>query len=296
MVDVGDRDGAALGGDAAREAAAEGDAHALFDFFLDALGGAGVQRVAFEQEDRDGVDVQDVGDPLQQLLQQLLLGQVGQRRVGHPLQRLQPVRGTLGSEPGEALAAVEACLFDGEGGAVAGELEEVAFVVGEVAWGEAADVQDAEDAAFDDQGDAEQGLDALLAQDRVEDVGVVDVGDRDGAALGGDAAREAAAEGDAHALFDFFLDALGGAGVQRVALEQEDRDGVDVQDVGDPLQQLLQQLFLGEVGQRRVGHPLQRLQRPPTGQLDAAASRLRHSPMLTGDRGLLVSLSARRGR
>ena len=171
-----------------------GDAHALFDFLLDALGGAGVQRLALEQEDRDGVDLHDVGDPLEQLLQQVFLREVGQRRVGHPLQRLQPARGTLGSHPGEALAAVEACLFDGEGGAVAGELEEVAVLVGEVAWGEAADVQDAEDAAFDDQGDAEQGLDALLAQDRVEDVGVVDVGDRDGAALGGDAAREAAAE------------------------------------------------------------------------------------------------------
>ena len=161
---------------------------------------------------------------------------------------------------------MEAGLFDGEGGAVAGELEEVAVLVGEVAWGEAADVQDAEDGAFDDQGDAEQGLDALLAQDRVEDVGVVDVGDGDGAALGGDAAREAAAEGDAHALFDFLLDALGGAGVQRLALEQEDRDGVDLHDVGDPLQQLLQQVLLRQVGQRRIGHPLQRLQ-PERGTL-----------------------------
>ena len=108
-------------------------------------------------------------------------------------------------------------------------------------------MQDAEDGASDDQGDAEQGFDALLAQDQVEDVGVVDVGDRDGAALGGDAAREAAAEGDAHALLDFLLDALGGTGVQRLALEQEDRDGVDLHDVGDPLQQLLQQVLLRQV-------------------------------------------------
>ena len=60
--------------------------HALFDFFLDALGGAGVQGVALEQQERDGVDVEDVGDPLQQLLQQLLLGQEREHRVGHPLQ------------------------------------------------------------------------------------------------------------------------------------------------------------------------------------------------------------------
>ena len=89
-------------------------------------------------------------------------------------------------------------------------------------------MQDAEDVAFDDQGDAEEGSDALLAQDRVEDVGVVDVGDGDGASFGGDASGEAAADRDPHALLDFFLDALGGAGVQGVALEQEDRDGVDL--------------------------------------------------------------------
>ena len=56
----------------------------------------------------------------------------------------EPALHRLGHPP----LLVEACLFDGEGGAVAGELEEVAFVVGEFAWGEAADVQDAEDACL----------------------------------------------------------------------------------------------------------------------------------------------------
>jgi hypothetical protein len=74
-------------------------------------------------------------------------------------------------------------------------------------------------------------LDALLAQDRVEDVGVVDVVDRDRALLGGDAAGEAAAERDLDALLDLLLDALGRAGVQPVALEQQDRHGVDLEDL-----------------------------------------------------------------
>ena len=88
------------------------------------------------------------------------------------------------------------------------------FVGGEVAGGEAADVQDADHAALDEQRDAEQRADALLAQDRVVDVGVVDVLDRDRAALGRDAAGEAAPEGDLDAALDLLLDAAGGAGAQ----------------------------------------------------------------------------------
>ena len=124
-------------------------------------------------------------------------------------------------------------------------------------------MQDADDAALDEQGDAEQGLDALLAQDRVEDVGVVDVGDGDGAALGGDAPGEAAPERDAHAALDLFLDALGGAGVQVFALEQQERDGVGVQHLRHPLQQLLQQVLLVQPRERRIGDPLKRLEDLP---------------------------------
>ena len=86
------------------------------------------------------------------------------------------------------------------------------------------------------------------------------------------------AERDPDALLDLFLDALGGAGVQRVALEQQDRDGVDVQDLRDPLQQLLQQLVLGQERERGVGDPLQRLEdlpRAPPGQRGVDV-RLRH--------------------
>ena len=154
-------------------------------------------------------------------------------------------------------------MLDRDGGAVGGELEQVAFVGGEGARGQAADVQDAEDAVLGEQRDAEQAADALLAQDRVEDVGVVDVGDDDRAALGGDAAGEALADGDLHAALDLFLDALGGAGVQRRAavVEQQDRGGVGAEDLGDAQQQLAEQLLLGQVAERGVRHPLQRHQR-----------------------------------
>ena len=89
MVDVVDDDGAALRGDAAGEAASERDADALLDLLLDALGGAREEQVVVQQQDRYGVDLEDLGDPAQQLLQELLLGQVRERRVRDPLQRVE---------------------------------------------------------------------------------------------------------------------------------------------------------------------------------------------------------------
>ena len=57
---------------------------------------------------------------------------------------------------GGPLLRVELGVLDGQGGAVGGVLEQVAVLAGEDARGEAADVHDAEDAAFDEQRDAEQ--------------------------------------------------------------------------------------------------------------------------------------------
>ena len=89
MVDVGDGDRAALGGDAAGEAAADRDAHALLDLLLDPLGRARVQRRRPRAAGSRGVDLQDLGDPPQQLLQQVVLGQEGERGVGDALQRIE---------------------------------------------------------------------------------------------------------------------------------------------------------------------------------------------------------------
>ncbi len=139
----------------------------------------------------------------------------GQLEAGDALQvrrQQAPLHGL-----GDPALLVEERPLDREGGAVGGELEQVALAGAEAAADEAADVQDAEDAAFDQQRDAEQRADALLAQDRVEDVGVVDVVDRDRAALCGDAAGEALADGDHDAALDLFLDPLCGACVQQRA-------------------------------------------------------------------------------
>ena len=213
VVDVLDRDRAALGGDPAGEALADGDRDALLDLLLDALRGARPQhlRGLVEHEDRRRVGVQDLGDAVQQLGEQLVLGQVGEGGVGDPLQGLEmPCRG-LGRGARRALAPVQLRVLDRQRGAVGGVLEQLAVLVGERARGERAHVQHAERAPLDEQRDAEQRADALLAQDRVHDVGVVDVLDRDGPALGHDAAGEALADGDRDALLDLLLDALRGA-------------------------------------------------------------------------------------
>ena len=55
-----------------------------------------------------------------------------------------------------ALAFEEPGVVDRERRAVGRDLEQVAVVVGEVARGERADVQDADDAALDEQRDAEE--------------------------------------------------------------------------------------------------------------------------------------------
>ena len=105
------------------------------------------------------------------------------------------------------------------------------------------DVQHPDEVTFDDQRDPEQGADPLFAQDRVHDVGVVDVGDVDRDPLPGDTTGESHAERDPHPAFDFLLDALGGPRNQFVGavIEQQDRGRVDVKQLTDPHEQLVQQ-------------------------------------------------------
>ena len=66
-------------------------------------------------------------DALEQLRQQLLLRQVGERGVGDPLQRLE-LHGALGACARLALALEQVGVLDGERGAVGGELEQLAVV------------------------------------------------------------------------------------------------------------------------------------------------------------------------
>ena len=103
---------------------------------------------------------------------------------------------------------------------------------------------------LDQQRHAEQRADPALAQDRVEDVGVVDVLDRDRAPLGRDPAREPAPHRDPDALLDLLLDALArrvATSVSPVLVEQQERGRVGAQDLRDPVQQLVQQLVRRQV-------------------------------------------------
>ena len=266
VVDVGDDDRAPLGRDAPREAAADGDPDALLDLLLDALGGPRAQHAAvlLEHEDGGGVGVEDLAHAVEQRAEQVLRGQVGERGVGDALDGLDDAHGVLRRLARTLLAFEEPGVVDRERGAVGRDLQEVAVLGREVAGGERPDVQDADDASADEQWDAEEAADPLLAEDRVEDVGVVDVGDDDRAPLGGHAAGEAAADGDADALLDLLLDPLRRAGAQHlvvIVVDEEERRRVAVEELGDAFEQLGEEVVQREVGERGLRDALDRGER-----------------------------------
>ena len=152
----------------------------------------------------------------------------------------------------------EARAVDRGRGLRSGELQERRVGVGELARRDRADVQDAEDGILDEQRHAEQRAHALHPQDRVEDVGVVDVGDVDRPASGRDASREAPAERDAHTALDLLLETLGRAchELAGVLVEEQDGDGVDTEDVLRAGQQLAEQGLQGQLGQRGIRQPV----------------------------------------
>ena len=138
------------------------------------------------------------------------------------------------------------------------ELQQRGVGVGELARGDGAHVQHAERRALHEQWNAEQRAHALHAQDRVQDLGVVDVGDVDRPAARGDAAGEAPSDRDPHAALDLLLEALGGACDQLlgVVVEEQDGDRVDAQDVLGARQQLVEQRLESQLGEGRVGEPV----------------------------------------
>ncbi len=143
--------------------------------------------------------------------------------------------------------------------AVGGALQEIGVLVGELAIAQGADVQDAGHLALGDQGDSQQRLQALVAQDRVVDVGVRDVGDVHRATLDGDATGEAAAQRNARDGLDLLLEALCGAGHEgpAVVVDQQDRRRVDLQDLRRAGQQLVEELLERQVRKGGIGYRLQ---------------------------------------
>ena len=95
---------------------------------------------------------------------------------------------------------------------VGDELEELGLVLREAPARLRPDVHHADEVAVREQRHAEEGLDPLLEQDRVQDGAVIDLVEGDRLTLGRDATGEPLPHGDADSAFDLLLDALGGAG------------------------------------------------------------------------------------
>lgn len=254
MIHVVEHDCARLRRDPPGEAAADRDADAALDLLLDADGGPRDELVRglVEEEDRAGVGAEGIADAREQDGEQLVHLEVRERRVRHRLQLLEaPARRALGLE--------EPRVVDRERGAIGCEFEQLDVAAAEDARHERPDVDDAEDGVPDDERDAEEGLDALLAQDRIEDVGVVDVVEDDGSALGGDAAGEAAPERDADTALHLLLEPDRSARHELLPLlvEEEHRSRVAIEQVADAREQRPEQILEVEMGERRVGEGLQ---------------------------------------
>ena len=245
-----------LGGDAAGEAAADGNPDAAFDFFLDADGGSRDKLIGLlvQQEDGARVGPEDLPDPRQEHAEEIVELGMRERDVRHDLQALEPVaRRSLDLE--------QARMRDRNGCSIRGELQELDLVLVERARRQSPDVQHADDVALDEQRHPAERLDSLLAQDRVEDVGMVDVVQDDGPARGRDATGETLPQRDPDPAFDLLLDADGGARHELAPflVEQQDRACVGLQERGRPLEQCLQELLEIEVNERRVRQRLETL-------------------------------------
>ena len=249
MGEVIEDDRPLLGGDPAGEASAERDADAALDLFLDPDRRTRYKlvRVLVPQEDRARVGPQDRADARQEHAEQIIERKVGERGVGDGLDVLEPLaRPSLGLEG--------AGVVDRQGGAVGGELQQLDFVVREFPMVERADVQYADRFAADQQRHAEQRLDALLAEDRIEHLCVVDIVEHDGSALRRHAAGEAAAERDADAALHLLLDPDGRAGDKfvRVCVQQQHRARVNVEELARPQEERGEQLFKVEMRERGI--------------------------------------------
>jgi hypothetical protein len=91
--EVQDSHRAARGGDAAGEAASDRDPDPALHLLLQSLRGARDERavVVLEQEDRRGVDPEDPDDAREQLVEQALERQIGERRVRDALEIAEPL-------------------------------------------------------------------------------------------------------------------------------------------------------------------------------------------------------------
>ena len=197
-----------------------------------------------EQEDRARVGVENLAHADHELVEQLGRREVRERDVGDFLDPAESIRQ-------RSLALEESAVLDRERCAVGRELEQLGLLLGELTRRQGPDVDDADDAAADEQRRAQKRLDPLLPQDRVEHVGVIDILDDDRSPFGGDLPCKAEPHGDARPALDGLLEPARSPRHELVGLlvEQKERCSVALQRVADANKQLVEQFVELEVCQ-----------------------------------------------
>ncbi len=291
MIDIVDPDRPPLSRDPPREPLADRDLHPPLDLLLDPLRRTRTQRHArlVEQQDRRRIGPQDLRDPLQQLTQQLLLRQIRQRRISNALQRPQAAIGRLRLHPCPPLLLVERGVLDRDRHPIGRQLQQITLIIGEQPSLQAAHMQHPQHPILRQQRNPQQRADPLLAQDRIQDVGMIDIVDPDRPPLSRDPPREPLADRDLHPPLDLLLDPLRRTRTQRHArlVKQQDRRRIGAQDLRDPLQQLTQQLLLRQIRQRRIRDALQRFEHLPAGleaEARGALGDVRHARIIRAPR------------
>jgi hypothetical protein len=116
------------------------------------------------------------------------------------------------------------------------------------------DVENAEHASTDEERNAEHRLDALLVQNRIEDVCVIDVVEDHRLPFRCDAAGEAAADRDPHTALHLLLDPdrCPRDELVRLLVEQQDGARIDIEDLAGTEKERREQVVKLQVRERRI--------------------------------------------
>ncbi len=264
MIDVFEDHRTPVRGDAARETPADRDSNPLLDLFLDPDRGARHQFVGtlVEEKHRARVRVEDVADARKKHREQLVERKVRECRVGDRLHVLDlPSCQTLRLEG--------SCMLDCDRCTVAGELQQLHIVLVEHPVHKRPNVENAEQAAADEQRHAEHRLDPLLAQNRVEHVRVIDVFEHHRMPVCGDAPRKSTAHRNPNPSLDLLLDphCCARDELVRLLVQQQDSARVDSENLAGANKERREENVELQVRERRIRERLKLLQ--TVGVLDA---------------------------
>ncbi len=208
------------------------------------------------EEHRAGVRVEDVANAGKKHREQVVELKMRERRIRDGLHVLDPL-------PRTALRLEGSRMLDRHRCTVAGELQQLHIILVEPPVHQRPDVEDAEHAAADEQRHTEHRLDPLLAQNRIEDVGVIDVIEDDRLPVRRDPARETKADRDPNAAFNLFLDPDRGPRDElvRLLVQQQERASIDTENLAGAQKQRREESVKLQVRERRIR---ERLKLPQT--------------------------------